>query len=95
LQRRNKVIGYKRPRTFESDVEGLIGTERYERTTWRNGYRDRILDTRSRDAATAHPEATARELLLDPCLSGYGSMPPRDAAQLAGTVCQAVLHCVT
>ena len=35
---------------MESDVEGLIGAGRYERsgerTTWRNGYRDRILDTR-------------------------------------------------
>jgi putative transposase len=33
-----------------SDVEGLIGAERYERTgersTSRNGYRDRTLDTR-------------------------------------------------
>src|SRR6202043_1425871 len=35
---------------MESDVEGLIGAGRYklsgERTTWRNGHRDRILDTR-------------------------------------------------
>ena len=35
---------------MESDVEGLIGTGRYERSgersTWRNGYRDRTLDTR-------------------------------------------------
>jgi hypothetical protein len=35
---------------METDVEGLIGAERYERsgerTTWRNGYRDRTLDTR-------------------------------------------------
>jgi transposase-like protein len=35
---------------MESDVEGLIGAGRYERsserTTWRNGYRDRLLDTR-------------------------------------------------
>src|SRR5213595_2889235 len=35
---------------MESDVEGLIGAGRYERsgerTTWRNGYRDRTLDTR-------------------------------------------------
>ncbi len=33
-----------------SGVEGLIGAWRYERsgerTTWRNGYRDRLLDTR-------------------------------------------------
>src|SRR5215467_16022591 len=35
---------------MESDVEGLIGAGRYERsgerTTWRNGYRDRTFDTR-------------------------------------------------
>ena len=35
---------------MESDVEGLIGAGRYERsgerTTWRNGHRDRTLDTR-------------------------------------------------
>src|SRR6266516_1569115 len=35
---------------MESDVEGVIGAGRYERSgeraTWRNGYRDRTLDTR-------------------------------------------------
>lgn len=35
---------------FETDVEGLIGAGRHERsgerTTWRNGYRERALDTR-------------------------------------------------
>ena len=35
---------------MERDVEGMIGAGRYERsgerTTWRNGYRDRTLDTR-------------------------------------------------
>ena len=35
---------------MESDVEGQIGAGRYERTgeraSWRNGYRDRTLDTR-------------------------------------------------
>ena len=35
---------------MESDVEGVIGAGRYERsgerTTWRNGYRDRTFDTR-------------------------------------------------
>jgi len=35
---------------MEADVEGLIGAGRHERsgdrTTWRNGYRDRALDTR-------------------------------------------------
>ena len=31
---------------METDVEGLIGAGRHERTTYRNGYRDRSLDTR-------------------------------------------------
>ena len=35
---------------MEADVEGLIGAARHERTTerstWRNGYRDRVLETR-------------------------------------------------
>ena len=35
---------------MEADVEGMIGAGRYERSgdrsTWRNGYRDRTLDTR-------------------------------------------------
>jgi putative transposase len=34
---------------MEADVEGLIGAGRYERngerTTWRNGHRERVLDT--------------------------------------------------
>ena len=37
---------------METDVEGVIGAGRHERadgrTTWRNGYRDRALDTRLR-----------------------------------------------
>ena len=36
---------------MEADVDGLIGVGRHEgsgeRTTWRNGYRERALDTRS------------------------------------------------
>src|SRR6185295_19030168 len=35
---------------MEADVDGLIGAGRYERSgerkTWRNGHRDRVLDTR-------------------------------------------------
>lgn len=35
---------------MEADVEGLIGAGRHERSadraTWRNGYRERTLDTR-------------------------------------------------
>src|SRR3954466_13414135 len=35
---------------MEADVEGVIGAAKYERsgerTTWRNGYRERTLDTR-------------------------------------------------
>jgi putative transposase len=37
-------------RIMEADVEGLIGAGRHERsgerTSWRNGYRERALDTR-------------------------------------------------
>ena len=44
---------------MESDVEGLIGAGRYERSgeriTWRNGYRDRTLHS-PRNAATALPK---------------------------------------
>jgi len=35
---------------MEADVEGQIGATHYERsdggTTWRNGFRDRVLETR-------------------------------------------------
>src|SRR5690348_10588358 len=51
---------------MESDVEGLIGAGRYERSgersTWRNGYRDRTIDT-PRFTAAAHPEIAAGQLL--------------------------------
>jgi putative transposase len=50
----------------ESDVAGVIGAGRYqrsgERTTWRNGYRDRTLDTRPGRVAAAHSQAAARQL---------------------------------
>jgi putative transposase len=46
---------------MESDVEGMIGAGRYERsgerTTWRNGYRDRTLDTRVPYLHGEEPEA--------------------------------------
>ena len=52
---------------METDVEGLIGAGRHERsgdrTTYRNGYRDRTLDTRLGSAAAADPEAAAGQLL--------------------------------
>src|SRR5205823_9866013 len=51
---------------METDVEGLIGAGRYEhsgeRTTWRNGYRDRTLDTRL-GSLQFHPQAAARHVL--------------------------------
>jgi hypothetical protein len=57
---------------MEADVEGLIGAGRYERTgerlNWRNGYRERTLDTRLgpvqlrvpklRQAATSRPSSS-------------------------------------
>jgi hypothetical protein len=52
---------------MEADVEGLIGAGRYERSgerlNWRNGYRDRTLDTRLGSMQLQHPEAPARQLL--------------------------------
>ena len=48
---------------MEADVEGLIGAGRYERngerTTWRNGYRDRTLDTRRGAASTIRRSVAA------------------------------------
>src|SRR5215813_2753396 len=50
---------------MEADVEGLIGARRYERSgersTWRNGYRERTLDTRL-GSLQADPEAAPRQL---------------------------------
>ncbi len=44
---------------METDVEGLIGAGRHERsgdrTTYRNGYRDRTLDTRLARCSCASP----------------------------------------
>src|SRR5262249_23640940 len=52
---------------MEADVEGLIGAGRHERSTdrlnYRNGYRDRTLDTPAWSAELAHPEAAAGLLL--------------------------------
>jgi putative transposase len=52
---------------MESDVEGLIGAGRYERSgersTWRNGYRDRTLDTRLGSLQRRIPKLPAGQLL--------------------------------
>ena len=52
---------------METDVEGLIGAGRHERsgerTTYRNGYRDRTPGHAARQPAAAHPEAAAGQLL--------------------------------
>ena len=51
---------------MEADVEGLIGAGRHERaenrTTWRNGYRERPLDTRL-GTLNLSTEAAAGQLL--------------------------------
>src|ERR1700730_3314477 len=51
---------------MECDVEGLIGAGRYERsgerTTWRNGYRDRTLDTRLGALQLRIPKLRPRQL---------------------------------
>ena len=48
---------------MEIDVEGVIGDARHEqsgdRTIYRNGYRDRKLDTQAGQPAAAHTEAAA------------------------------------
>ena len=52
---------------MEADVDGLIGAGRHERTadraTWRNGYRDRSLDTRLGTLNLKVPQAPDRLLL--------------------------------
>ena len=57
---------------METDVEGVIGAGRHERTgdrqTYRNGYRDRTLDTRLGSLQLQHPEAAAGQLF--PALPG-------------------------
>jgi putative transposase len=57
---------------MESDVEGLIGAGRYERsgerTTWRNGYRDRTFTRPSGRLAISDPKTAARQLF--PAISG-------------------------
>ena len=67
---------------MEADVEGVIGAGRYERsgerTTWRNGYRERTLDTRLGPLNLQDPEA-AHGLLL-PALPGG----PQDRREGAG-----------
>ena len=55
---------------MESDVDGLIGAGRHERsgqrTTWRNGYRDRSLDIRP-----GTPNLKVPMLRQGSCLSGF------------------------
>ena len=52
---------------METDVEGLIGAGRHERTaeraTYRNGYRDRTLGYPAGKPATADPQVAAGQLL--------------------------------
>ena len=57
---------------MEADVEGLIGAGRHERTgerlNYRNGFRDRTLDTRlgaARDRRPAHRPLRSEDLLGD------------------------------
>ena len=72
---------------METDVEGLIGAGRHERsgerTTYRNGYRDRTLDTRLGSlqlvgSDAPNPEAAAGQLL--PALS----RAPQDVGESPG-----------
>ena len=51
---------------METDVEGVIGAGRHERTgdrqTYRNGYRDRTLDTRLGSLQLQHSQAATGKL---------------------------------
>jgi hypothetical protein len=66
---------------MEADVEGLIGAGRHERTgerlNYRNGFRDRTLDTRLGSAAP-DPQTAAGQLL--PALPGA----PEDLGEGSG-----------
>ena len=42
----------------ETDVDGLNGAGRHERTTYRSGYRDRTLDTRLGSLGASHKAGT-------------------------------------
>ena len=69
---------------MESDVEGLIGAGRYERsgerTTWRNGFRDRLLGHPARPLAAAHsrkPMTAEVPLAVAIEVQPAGDNPPR------------------
>src|SRR5215213_6143568 len=63
---------------METDVEGLIGAGRHERTgertTYRNGYRDRTLDTGSAPFSSGSPSC-GRAVIFR--LSSSPGRPPR------------------
>jgi hypothetical protein len=74
---------------METDVEGLIGAGRYERsgerTTWRNGYRDRTPRHPARRTAAAHPEFAAEPAPAQAGEIDEGARVPRpDSRSAAG-----------
>src|SRR5215212_5986554 len=66
---------------MEADVEGLIGAARHERTaerqTYRNGYRDRALDTRLGTLQLRIPKLRAGPSYFPPFLEPRGVDPTR------------------
>ena len=77
---------------MESDVEGLIGAGRHERSperrNWRNGYRDRTLDARLGQlqlvgSAAPNPQAAPLGDLMIAVPDGHGSTAPRSMARTA------------
>src|SRR6201996_399101 len=75
---------------MDADVEGVIGAGRYERsgerTTWRNGHRDRMLDTRLGSLQLRIPKATSRQLLLiqEAWIGGVSARRVDDLVQAMG-----------
>ena len=62
---------------MEADVEGLVGAGRHERSperlNWRNGYRDRTLDTRLGSLQLRLPKL--RQGSLDPLRGSSPAVP--------------------
>ena len=72
-----EMLGFAAERLMELDVGGKTGAtwgeKSAERLAQRNGYRDRVWETRAGTIELAYPEAPARRGLLTASLAGLGS----------------------